>query len=102
MAGRPTENIQPKNKTMDTSKETKDHNTIKEWVEKRLGEPALVRSTGNESMENGGVLRIKFDEDTDELQSISWDEFFKIFDERDLTFLYDTENESRFNKLIYK
>lgn len=87
---------------MDTSKETKDHDAIKEWVENRQGEPALVRDAESERKENGGVLRIKFDEDTDELQAISWEEFFKIFDDRDLTFLYDTDKESRFNKFVYK
>jgi len=40
----------------------------------------------------------------DSLQEISWDEFFRIFDEKQLEFLYqDTTadgQESRFNKFI--
>ena len=56
----------------------------------------------------GGVLRINFPgyggEDT--LEEVSWDEWYKIFKERDLEFLYQDKTaegkESRFFKLINK
>lgn len=85
---------------MSESKKTQDHNTIQKWVEERHGKPALVKNTRNSS-DDGGVLRIKFDKSTEELKPISWDEFFKIFDEREVTFLYDADEGSTFNKFIY-
>lgn len=85
---------------MSASKQTKDHNTIQKWVEERNGKPALIEDTGNAS-NDGGVLRIKFDKGAEELKPISWSEFFEIFDERKVTFLYDADKGSTFNKFIY-
>jgi hypothetical protein len=80
---------------MSTAERTRDHDTIREWVEERGGGPAQVSGTG-------GLLRIDFDEPApgDTLEPISWERFFRIFDDRGLTFLYDPEGESRFNKLV--
>ena len=36
----------------------------------------------------GGVLRIDFDRNDDNLTEIDWDEFFAIFDSSDVDFLY--------------
>lgn len=86
---------------MDAS-QTKDHDKIKEWVEARQGEPAVIRvGTHTDKPNSGGLLRIRFDDDAEDLQQISWDEFFKIFAENGLTFLYDPDRKSRFNKFIY-
>jgi hypothetical protein len=79
---------------------TRDHDTIRRWVEARRGHPAVVEGTS--------ILRIDFDEpggnDDERLQRVSWDEFFRIFDERDLEFLYQDRTHdgriSRFNKFI--
>jgi hypothetical protein len=40
--------------------------------------------------------------DDDRLHRITWDEFFKIFDENDIAFLFDPEGESRFSKFVSK
>ena len=73
------------------SKTTKDHTTIKKWSEERDGKPAVVESTSNSS-EGGGLLRINFPGYAeDNLKNISWEEFFRIFDENDLQFLYQEE-----------
>jgi hypothetical protein len=79
---------------------TDDHNEIKRWAEARGGNPAVVDGTE--------ILRIDFDEpggDNDEnLRRIDWDEFFRIFDSRDLEFLYQDRTQdgkiSRFNKFV--
>ena len=80
---------------------TTDHEAIRQWVEARGGKPAHVRSTGSGG---GGLLRIEFDDSEDDLEPISWDEFFDAFEENDLAFLYQEEtedgSESRFNKLV--
>jgi hypothetical protein len=83
---------------------TTNHDEIRKWAEARGGKPATVKAT--ESGGEPGVLRIDFPgysgEDT--LEEISWDEFFKKFDEKNLAFLYqDTTasgQESRFYKFV--
>lgn len=89
---------------MSSSKTTTDHETIKSWVEARGGAPAVVATTHEE--EGTGVLRINFPEYSgeDSLEEIEWDEFFEIFDDRNLQFLYQEETkdggESRFFKFV--
>ncbi len=84
---------------MASAQTTTDHDTIRRWAESRGGRPAKI-STGGP----GGVLRIDFGEPEEEFEPISWDEFFEIFDENRLQFLYQDETQggdtSRFNKLV--
>lgn len=88
---------------MSASKTTTDHNKIKAWAEEREGKPAVVKGTENNE-DGSGLLRINFPGYAEEnLKDISWDEFFKTFDDRDLAFLYQDEIEgkkSRFFKLV--
>lgn len=83
---------------------TTDHNLIRRWVEERGGQPACVRGTGDSG--DVGLLRIDFPGYTgaESLQPISWNEFFKKFDERKLAFLHQRQTQdggrSYFNKLI--
>lgn len=85
---------------MSTAKTTTNHETIRKWVDKHKGRPAIVRSG-----KSGGVLRIDFDEpggnDDTRLERIDWDEFFRVFDDSDIAFLHG-EGESRFNKFVAK
>ncbi|MDR9780840.1 hypothetical protein B5K08_25870 [Rhizobium leguminosarum bv. trifolii] len=84
---------------MSSSETTTDHKTIQKWAEKRDGKPAVIRTGGK-----GGVLRIDFGEKEEEFDQIAWDEFFKIFDESKLAFLYQDKTKdgktSRFNKFV--
>src|SRR5438874_11401822 len=87
-----------------SSKVTTDHNVIRKWAEERGGKPATVK--GTETGGEVGVLRINFPgyRGEDSLEEISWDEFFKKFDEKKLAFLYQDETssgeQSRFFKLV--
>ncbi|KAB2682924.1 MULTISPECIES: hypothetical protein [Brucella/Ochrobactrum group] len=74
---------------------TRDHDKIRRWAEDRNGHPAMV-DTGNE----GGILRIDFAEKDENLEEINWDDFFAIFDDRNLAFLYEDAGNSRFNKFV--
>ena len=81
---------------------TTDHDEIRKWVSDRGGYPARVK--GTEEKGGSGVLRINYagysgDED---LETITWSEFFKGFQSNKLAFLYqdETGKESRFSKLI--
>ncbi len=84
---------------MSSSETTTDHQIIQEWVEARDGRPSVIRTKGK-----GGVLRIDFGQPEDDFEEIGWDEFFKIFDENKLAFLYQGETKdgetSRFNKFV--
>jgi anaerobic selenocysteine-containing dehydrogenase len=80
------------------SKTTTDHEEIRRWVEERGGHPARVEGTN--------LLRIDYPGFSGEqrLEEISWDEFFEIFDENNLKFLYQENTKdggkSRFSKLV--
>jgi hypothetical protein len=84
---------------MSESKTTTDHDEIRQWAEDRGGRPAAIRTKGE-----GGILRIDFGEPEEEFEAIGWDEFFRIFDENNLAFLYQDETgsgkTSRFNKFV--
>lgn len=90
---------------MAQARKTHDHETIKQWAEKRNGVPAKVKGTGNEN--DVGVIRIHFPEASQnkgQLQQISWDEFFKEFEKNKLDFLFQEKKEdgelSTFHKFI--
>ncbi|WP_163269950.1 hypothetical protein [Chelativorans alearense] len=78
---------------------TTDHDEIRNWAEARGGRPARVKATKPD-----GILRIDFGEPEEELEPITWADFFRIFDESNLAFLYqertDDDRISRFNKLV--
>jgi hypothetical protein len=91
---------------MSSARTTTNREAIRKWVEKRGGHPAIVAATENSQGRGGGLLRIDYDEpggnDDTRLHRITWDEFFKIFDENDLAFLHDPEGNSRFSKCVAK
>ena len=68
---------------------TTSHEVIRHWAEERGGVPATVE--GTEHGDRAGVLRFDFGERTDKLRHISWEEWFRTFDERHLNFLYQEE-----------
>ncbi|MEY9559004.1 hypothetical protein [Sinorhizobium fredii] len=84
---------------MSASKTTTDHDTIRKWAEGRDGHPARVKGAAD-----GSLLRIDFGKPEQRLEEISWADFFKIFDESKLAFLYQDKTAdgkvSRFFKLI--
>lgn len=81
---------------------TIDHEEIRDWVESRGGRPAVVE--GTHDIAGSGILRIDMGEGEESLEEVSWQEFFRIFDENDLAFVYqevDEEgNESYFCKFV--
>jgi hypothetical protein len=86
------------------SKITRDHEELRRWAEERGGKPAHVKNTG--SGDDIGILRIDFPGYSGEgtLEPISWEDFFKKFDERGLALVYQEETaggqKSNFNKLV--
>jgi hypothetical protein len=83
---------------------TTDHDEIRRWVDQNGGTPASVR--GTEKGGEAGVLRIDFHGGAgkDQLEPISWDDWFQKFDDAGLAFLYQAERSggggSTFFKLV--
>jgi hypothetical protein len=84
------------------SKTTTDHDQIRRWVEEHDGVPASVR--GTENGDAAGVLRIDFPGGAgeDELEHISWDDWFEKFDSNDLEFLYQEQKASGEDSTFFK
>jgi hypothetical protein len=83
---------------MSSATTTTDHDEIRKWAEARGGRPAMVKTGGK-----GGILRLDFGEPEENLTPVSWDEFFEVFDDSNLAFLHQDQQEggkSRFNKFV--
>lgn len=91
---------------MALSKTTQDHDEIRKWAEKHGAIPAEVAATqhGNDP----GILRFEFPKahphNDSALQEISWEDFFRKFDEHNLALVYQEKTAdgetSNFNKLV--
>jgi hypothetical protein len=81
-----------------------DHEEIRQWAESRQAQPSCVKGTEG----NGGscLLRLDFPgySGEDSLQAISWDQWFKVFDQRKLALVLEDKladgRPSNFNKLV--
>jgi hypothetical protein len=87
---------------MSRSRKTIDHETIRRWAEERGAKPSVVQAAEEEG---SGMIRINFPgySGKETLKEISWDEFFRIFEEKKLMFVYQERtkgNRSNFNKLV--
>ncbi|WP_372618243.1 hypothetical protein [Falsiroseomonas sp.] len=79
---------------------TTNHDTIRKWAESKGGKPAAVDRTHKGG--DTGIVRIMFPDrkqsEHDALVEISWEEFFRQFEESNLALLY--EPDSMFNKIV--
>jgi hypothetical protein len=84
------------------TKTTTDHDEIRRWVEEHGGKPAVVRGTGGD--DDAGILRIDFPGGAgeDQLEHVTWDEWFEKFDESNLAFLYQDEKASGEDSTFFK
>src|SRR5918912_4297532 len=84
---------------MASATQTRDHDEIRRWAEERGGIPTIVDETR-------GLLRVDFIKGPKSggrnarLDEVSWDEWFRVFDDNNLVFLHQPEGESKFFKLI--
>jgi hemerythrin-like domain-containing protein len=89
---------------MCASKITIDHDVIRHWAEMRGGRPAAVKGVEFGQPE-ASALRIEIPSATEgELVFISWDEFFRKFDDARLALVYQGQTDhgeaGRFSRLI--
>lgn len=89
---------------MSDARTTTDHDQIRRWAEARGGHPAAVKATHKGG--DAGILRIDFDDGEPDpgLERISWEDFFRKFDETDIAFLHQDRTAdgktSRFFKFV--
>ena len=81
---------------------TTDHEKINKWAKDRDGVSATVKET--EKNGHAGILRIDFGPREKGLEEISWEDFFRKFEEAHLAFLYQDKTKdgkvSRFHKFV--
>lgn len=91
---------------MPLSSTTRNHDEIRKWADERGAVPAEVTET--ESGNEPGILRFCFPkaprQNNDGLKEISWEDFFRKFDENGLELVYQEKTasgrRSNFNKLV--
>jgi len=89
---------------MASAKTTTNHDEIRKWAEARNAKPSTVKRTTKP--DDPGILRLNFPgySGGESLQEISWEEWFRKFDEQNLALLYQESTkdgkQSNFNKLV--
>lgn len=78
---------------------TRDLSVVRAWIEAHNAAPAIVKDTD--------ILKIKFSDDCefcnccdDSIEVISWENFCAIFEQLNLFFLYEAQEDSEFYKII--
>ena len=81
-----------------------NHQQIRKWARARRAKPACVVGTGGKG--DPGMIRFDFPgySGGDSLQEISWDEWFRAFDDNNLALLVQETTaagqQSNFNELV--
>jgi len=87
-----------------SSRKTTNHEVINFWTEDRGGVPAAVSAT--QTGDDTGLLRIHFEGHGggDDLDRVSWEDFFAEFEEAKLAFVYEVHTSDgplcRFSRLV--
>ena len=77
---------------------TIDHEEIKQWIEERGGRPLALVSTRSGGT---GTLRIDFGDMEQDTEQISWEDFFRLFEQSDLAFIYEERTGDGETSLTY-
>lgn len=81
---------------MSESRTTIDHDEIKAWAKSHNAEPAVVEPEGEAET---SILRFKIANDPQELDTITWDHFFDIFEANKLALVHQGDA-TTFNKFV--
>ena len=71
-----------------------DHDAIKKWADNYDATPSVVQTDDGQS----GILRFDMDGDNDDLEKVTWEHFFNLFEENKLALI--TADDSNFNKFV--
>lgn len=79
-----------------------NHEEIRRWARERGAEPSTVRRT--EEDDNASIIRLDFPGLSVQglLEEISWDEWFRDFDENDLALIVEDEIANGHSRNFYK
>ncbi|MFA4886841.1 MAG: hypothetical protein WC595_01385 [Candidatus Nanoarchaeia archaeon] len=81
------------------TKITTDHGEMRKWVKERKGHPIHLKGM----LDADEIpISIKLPHSTMEGSEITWDEFFKQFDDRNLAFEYEERDENGELSLFFK
>jgi hypothetical protein len=89
---------------MATAQPITDHEQIRKWAEERGARPSCVKGTGGKR--DTGMIRLDFPgySGKESLQAISWDDWFRSFDDNNLALVIQERTtrgqQSNFNKLV--
>jgi hypothetical protein len=86
---------------------TTDHDEIRRWAEERGAQPSRVARRGSDGAgRDAGIIRLDLPGYTGAgaLEPITWDEWFRAFDENGLAFIYQDATaggeQSNFSRLV--
>lgn len=66
-----------------TNKITTNHEEIMDWIKNRGGKPSREKLIGDQNLK--GLLKINFlEHEENNISNISWEEFFRVFEENKL------------------
>jgi len=68
---------------------TIDHEEVREWAELHGGAPAILADS---RVGESGMLRLDFGDGVEQLERITWEDFFDIFEDNDLAFIYEASD----------
>jgi len=73
---------------------TTDHFIIQDWAEYRYGHPARIKNFEDVFYHGGLVVHFEDDEPDLDIEDISWEEFFHIFDDNNMVFMFSRNKPS--------
>jgi hypothetical protein len=87
------------------TKTTTDHAQIRSWAEDRGGRPVRVHGVfGRQADASDLRIDFLFEKYNDDVEQISWEDFFTQFDREKLVLVYQSETEggsmSRFARIV--
>jgi len=86
------------------TKVTTDHHEIRRWAEDRGGRPVRVKHDVLNPSASTVQIDFLFDQYDDNLEEVSWEQFFEAFESHGLALVYQTETEngkvSRFGRIV--
>lgn len=87
------------------TKTTTDHEQIQSWAEDRGGRPVRVHGVFGRQPDSTDLrIDFLFEKYNDDVEQISWEEFFTQFDREKLVLVYQSETEggsmSRFARIV--
>jgi hypothetical protein len=89
---------------MNNTKITNDQNFIREWIQKRNGNPVVIKIADNMTDEIENTLEIVFDTAAEEKKYtiLTWDDFFSRLEISHLAFMYEEDAVFDTNNKFYK